>query len=181
MYDRASDLFFSSNKRDMKEIEEFCRGCAHTEDAFNEVISRLLSIDPQFVKNNMEFLIQNLDWMDTLTLLSWIPPETKISDIEPLLIAIDALFIQKDAMNRMRLSISKNLEIDTEYQFVKARKRAAEVQAKTNCNSCGRPVGQGWLAVSPSFGLKEAPDFLPEVYHLQCKPVLKGSSKLAVQ
>lgn len=115
--------------------------------------------------------------MDCVTLLSWIPVETKLSDIRPLLIAIDAMIIQKDRANKIRIAVAQNLSIQTEYDLMKVRRGAAEVQYKTLCQTCLRPVGQGWLAICPRMGISLPDDYQPDVYHLQCRPQLKGPPK----
>lgn len=159
MYDQAINLIFARNP-DMSELEHFCRNAPHPEKAFSVAFKKMTRDGKDILTTNGDFLIKNLEWIDYEEMLDWIQDDTPLPAVERLITTASNLLIQKERLLHMQLDVANSMKVDADYRSVKAELRNVEIQHNTECQACNRPVGNGWLAVSPENG----------IYHITCKP-----------
>ena len=161
MYDEAITLVFKSPKINFDELENFCRNAPNPEKAFSCTFNKIKDKN-EIVVQYQKFLLDNIEWIDLNAMMDWIPDKTKLKDVDNLLRTTENILIEKQRIAQLRVDIAKSMKIDVDYRSVRAQVRNAEVQHNTICQSCNRPVGNGWLAIAPD----------NRVYHITCKPDL---------
>jgi hypothetical protein len=159
MYEEAIHRILETN--DLLELQEFCRNAPDCRAAFSVAFTQLRA-QRDILENGAEFLIRNLEWLDPVDMLDWLPENQPLASVSHILIAAQSYLVNKARIMQMKLSVGKSMALDVDYRLVKAQLRNGEVQHSTVCHGCNRPLGSGWLAVSPDNRL----------YHMTCRPKL---------
>ncbi|KAK8891673.1 hypothetical protein M9Y10_028893 [Tritrichomonas musculus] len=155
-----NDIFVG--RPDFKELEEFCRNSPHPDVAFDFAFNRMRQDGKDILANNADFLIRNIEWVNMVNMLDWIPDETSLNQVDNIIQVASNFLIQKERFLELKNHIAKSMKKEADYKLVQARLRNVEIQHQTVCNACHRPVGNGWVAVAPD----------NRVYHISCKPKL---------
>lgn len=161
-YELAMNDIFGKGKTDFKELEEFCRNSPHPDKAFDMAFKRMRDDNKNILANNADFLIRNMEWVNFVNMVSWIPDEATLNEVDNIIQVASNFLIQKERFLQLKNHIAISMKKEADYKLVQARLRNVEIQHQTVCNACHRPVGNGWVAVAPD----------NRVYHISCKPKL---------
>lgn len=150
------------DKPDFNELEEFCRNSPHPDIAFTYAFQTMREKSIDIMANNASFLVRNIEWVDFVEMLDWLPKDQSIRNVENILTAASIFLIQKERFLTFKNNIAISMKKEADYKNVQAKLRNVQIQHQTLCQACHRPVGSGWVAIAPD----------SRVYHIACKPKL---------
>jgi hypothetical protein len=159
LYEDAITRILETN--DLLALQDFCRNAPDYRTAFTEAFKHLRG-QRDILENGADFLIRNIEWLNIVDMVDWLPDNQPLANVGHILTAAQSYLVSKERIMRMKLSVGESMALDVDYRLVKAQLRSGEVQHSTVCHGCNRPLGAGWLAVSPDNRL----------YHMTCKPKL---------
>ena len=158
-----------NNPRFIRTVEEFCTLAPSPQDAFEQLIAIFCRLKKDektkdkimvfFRTDFKELLLRNFEYINIAQLIDeMVQDDDEIEEYSELFRVAESVIFEKERMAKMKLDIMRGLNIDAKYRRVVQEKKNVEVNATTLCKKCGRPVGSGWVSISPT----------GDIYHIPC-------------
>lgn len=159
-YSDAAKEFVTTWKVDFNKITNFCRKSRNPEKAFKVTIELLIDEGYNMFTQCRNFIMDNIEYINEEDLLSWIPDNANLDDFMDILICMEGKSILRHNIIEMQMASIKQIENEVDYKLTCQEFRHSDIGYTTVCESCKRPVGGGFVSISPQ----------NTVYHLACKP-----------
>ena len=160
LYAEAMQEFVCTWKIDYQKIQTFCRSCINPSVAFRFAVEKLMAEGQNILATQKSFILDNIEYIAYDDILRWLPDNVPFSEVVDIFNAMERINVMKRNILLTQKSTLESLKTEIEYKLMKQEVRWVEVTYDTACESCKRPVGNGFVSIS-----KEG-----NVYHLACKP-----------
>lgn len=171
MYEKGLKLMLK-NANDSKDnfvfptekVEEFCRLAPEPDVAFSVLIKM---IDPNdLIPKFKQFILDNLVYMNLVELVSNIPKNLKINEVQLILKKAYNILQSRVYSLDNQISIAKSIKVDTQYRKTQLQANFCYIKKEITCAKCGNKILEEQQFVMAPGGTNML------VYHPRCKPAL---------
>lgn len=163
-YEKGINLLTADDQFPKEEIEEFCRLAPNPPAAFSVWLKTVSPTD--LITKHAAFVKENIAYMNLAELISLLPKDVRVKEVRDLVKSCYNLLQTRLYNLDNQIAISKSIQVDLNYQKVRALSGYTVLDVDAKCAACGQPIADGQaFAVPPGCGNKL-------MYHTNCKPTL---------